>query len=107
MPCVSSAHSATSTTATASADARHSPVPASRLYPVAVIQRSLSGLPLEGNLVTYERIRDQNRREALDRLSAKVDEAGRRGIEPTDLLLRLGKTLPNFASLLNDELNLG
>ncbi|MGC9452419.1 MAG: PIN domain-containing protein [Oceanipulchritudo sp.] len=33
--------------------------------------------------------------------------AGRRGIEQTDLLLRLGKTLPNFASLLIDELNLG
>lgn len=28
------------------------------------------------DLVTYERIRDQNRREALDRLSAKVEEVG-------------------------------
>lgn len=28
------------------------------------------------DLITYERIRDQNRREALDRLSAKVEEAG-------------------------------
>jgi len=33
--------------------------------------------------------------------------AGRRGIDKMDLLLRLGKTLPDFASQLIEDLNLG
>lgn len=37
----------------------------------------------------------------------KIGEiAGRRGIDKMDLLLRLGKTLPNFASQLIEDLNL-
>lgn len=33
--------------------------------------------------------------------------AGRRGIDKMDLLLRLEKTLPDFASKLIEDLNLG